>query len=62
MTINKAQKQAITHVDVDLHKPVFSHSQLYVAPTHASSMKHIYVLLHTSVTVLTGTYCVRASL
>jgi hypothetical protein len=45
MTINKAQGQTLTHIGIDLHKPVFSHGQLYVTLSRATSCKHINVLL-----------------
>jgi hypothetical protein len=45
MTINKAQGQTLTHIRIDLRKPVFSHGQLYVALSRATSCKHINVLL-----------------
>jgi ATP-dependent exoDNAse (exonuclease V) alpha subunit len=45
MTINKAQGQTIRHVGINLRKPVFSHGQLYIALSRATSMEHIHVLL-----------------
>jgi hypothetical protein len=45
MTINKAQGQTLTHIGIDLHKPVFSHGQLYVVLSCVTSCKHINVLL-----------------
>ena len=45
LTVNKSQGQTIKHVGVDLRKPVFSHGQLYVAFSHATSSEHINVLL-----------------
>jgi ATP-dependent exoDNAse (exonuclease V) alpha subunit len=46
MTINKAQGQTLmTHIGIDLRKPVFSHSQLYVALSRATTSEHINVLL-----------------
>ncbi len=46
MTINKAQGQTIKHVGIDLHKPVFTHGQLYVAFSRSTSSNHIKVLLN----------------
>jgi hypothetical protein len=45
MTINKAQGQTVKCVGIDLHKPVFSHGQLYVAFSCATTPQHIKVLL-----------------
>jgi hypothetical protein len=45
MTINKAQGQTLTHIGINLRKPVFSHGQLYVALSCVTSCKHINVLL-----------------
>jgi hypothetical protein len=45
MTINKAQGQTLTHIGINLRKPVFSHGQLYVALSRVTSCKHINVLL-----------------
>jgi hypothetical protein len=45
MTINKAQGQTVKHIGIDLRKPVFSHEQLYVAFSRATSSRHIKVLL-----------------
>ena len=45
MTINKSQGQTLTHVGVHLQKPIFSHGQLYVAFSCATSSQHIKVLL-----------------
>ena len=44
MTINKAQGQSIKYVGIDLHVPVFSHSQLYVALSHGTSSDRIKVV------------------
>jgi PIF1-like helicase/Helicase len=54
MTINKAQGQTVSHVGVDLRKPVFSHGQLYVALSRATSMQHIHVLLGESSSTTTA--------
>jgi ATP-dependent exoDNAse (exonuclease V) alpha subunit len=45
MTINKAQGQTLAHIGIDLRKPVFTHGQLYVAFSRATSQAHINVLL-----------------
>jgi ATP-dependent exoDNAse (exonuclease V) alpha subunit len=45
MTINKAQGQTVKRVGIDLRKPVFSHGQLYIAFSRATSPGHITVLL-----------------
>ncbi|KAG2750977.1 hypothetical protein P692DRAFT_201710320 [Suillus brevipes Sb2] len=45
MTINKAQGQSVKHVGVDLHMPVFTHGQLYVAFSRVTSSQCLKVLL-----------------
>jgi len=45
LTINKAQGQSVKHVGIDLRIPVFSHGQLYVALSRATSSQNIHVLL-----------------
>ena len=45
ITINKAQGQSIGHVGIDLRVPVFSHGQLYVALSRATSSRNIKILL-----------------
>lgn len=45
LTINKAQGQSVRHVGLDLHEPVFSHGQLYVALSRATSGKRVKILL-----------------
>ena len=37
MIINKSQRQSVANVGLDLHTPVFSHGQLYVALSHCTS-------------------------
>lgn len=44
MTINKAQGQTIPNVGVYLPDPVFSHGQLYVALSRATSRRNIKIL------------------
>lgn len=45
MTINKSQGQSVKYVGVDLRSPVFTHGQLYVALSRATSGRHIRVVL-----------------
>ena len=45
LTINKAQGQSVKHIGIDLRTPVFSHGQLYVALSRATSSQNIQVLL-----------------
>ena len=45
MTLNKSQGQSVQHVGLDLRKPVFSHGQLYVALSRATSSTQIRTLL-----------------
>lgn len=45
MTINKSQGQGVKNVGLDLHTPVFSHGQLYVALSRCTSGDRIKVLL-----------------
>jgi ATP-dependent DNA helicase PIF1 len=45
LTINKAQGQSVRHVGIDLRKPVFSHGQLYVALSRATSRNRVKLLL-----------------
>ncbi|KAJ8481437.1 hypothetical protein ONZ45_g15318 [Pleurotus djamor] len=45
LTINKAQGQSVRYVGLDLRVPVFSHGQLYVALSRATSRHRIKVLL-----------------
>ncbi|XP_062234177.1 uncharacterized protein LOC133931338 [Phragmites australis] len=44
MTINKAQGQTIPNVDVYLPQPVFSHGQLYVVLSRATTRRNIKIL------------------
>jgi ATP-dependent exoDNAse (exonuclease V) alpha subunit len=43
MTTNKSQGQSVKHVGIDLHTPVFTHGQLYVALSQATSKHQIHV-------------------
>jgi len=45
LTINKAQGQSVRYVGIDLRKPVFTHGQLYVALSRATSHKHVKIVL-----------------
>ena len=45
ITINKAQGQSAKYVGLDLQTSVFSHGQLYVALSRATSSQRIRVLL-----------------
>jgi hypothetical protein len=45
MSINKAQGQSLKYVGIDLCIPVFSHGQLYVALSRATSSKRLHALL-----------------
>ena len=45
MTINKAQGQTLDFVGIYLPEPVFSHGQLYVALSRATSSKNIKILI-----------------
>jgi ATP-dependent DNA helicase PIF1 len=44
MTVNKAQGQTILNVGVYLPEPVFSHGQLYVALSRATTRSNIKIL------------------
>ncbi len=41
MTINKSQGQSVKYVGLDLHSPVFTHGQFYVAISCATSVHQI---------------------
>lgn len=45
LSINKAQGQSVKHVGIFLRSPVFSHGQLYVALSRATSKENVKVLL-----------------
>jgi hypothetical protein len=45
LTINKAQGQSVKNVGLDLRVPVFSHGQLYVALSRATSPHRVKILL-----------------
>ena len=44
MTVNKAQGQTIPNVGVYLPEPVFSHDQLYVSLSRATTRSNIRIL------------------
>lgn len=46
MTINKAEGQSLKYVGLDLRVPVFSHGQLYVGLSRATSRNRVHVLLN----------------
>ncbi|EFX69609.1 hypothetical protein DAPPUDRAFT_36788, partial [Daphnia pulex] len=45
MTINKSQRQTFDRVGIYLPEPVFSHSQLYVAFSRATSREGVKVVV-----------------
>ncbi|KAL1659251.1 helicase [Schizophyllum commune] len=45
MSINKAQGQSVKYVGLDLRSPVFTHGQLYVALSRATTSHNIKVLI-----------------
>jgi hypothetical protein len=45
MSINRSQGQTVKHVGIDLTNPVFTHGQLYVAFSRATSPVNVKVLL-----------------
>ncbi|KAG0560756.1 hypothetical protein KC19_9G010700 [Ceratodon purpureus] len=51
MTINKSQGQSVKYVGLDIRVPVFSHGQVYVALSRATSPNHISALLPQNSTV-----------
>ncbi|XP_058189302.1 uncharacterized protein LOC131306891 [Rhododendron vialii] len=48
LTINKAQGQTLDIVGIDLHEPVFSHGQIYVALSRATTSEKIKILIEPS--------------
>ncbi len=45
LTINKSQGQSLDEVGVDLRRPVFTHGQLYVALSRATSVQGVKILM-----------------
>jgi ATP-dependent exoDNAse (exonuclease V) alpha subunit len=45
MVINKSQGQTLTRVGLYLKKPVFTHGQLYVAISRATSRRRLRILI-----------------
>ena len=45
MSINKAQGQSVKYIGLDLHIPVFTHGQLYVALSRATSAQCVKILI-----------------
>jgi hypothetical protein len=43
--INKAQKQSLQKVGIDLRQPIFTHSQFYVAFSRVINVANLDVLL-----------------
>jgi len=48
MTINKSEGQSLHTVGIDLHIPVVSHGQLYVALLRATASHMLYLLRYMS--------------
>lgn len=46
MTINKSQGQSLTRIGIYLPEPVFTHGQLYVALSRATSPEAVKILMH----------------
>jgi ATP-dependent exoDNAse (exonuclease V) alpha subunit len=44
MTINKVQGQSVKWVGQNLHTPMFSHGQLYVALSHCTHPERVYAI------------------
>ena len=46
MTINKSQGQTLDIIDLFLFRPLFTHDQLYVVVSRATSRKRLKTLIH----------------
>lgn len=42
---NKAQGESVVHDGIDLHVPVFTHGQLYVAVSRARSVQNVVIIV-----------------
>ncbi len=49
LTINKSQGQSLEEVGVDLRRPVFTHRQLSVALSRATSVQGVKILMDSAV-------------
>jgi ATP-dependent DNA helicase PIF1 len=58
LTINKSQGQSVKFVGLDLQVPVFSHGELYVALSRATSGQRVKILLPDTATELKTIYVV----
>ena len=44
MTINKSPGQSVKHISLDLRNPMFTHGQLYIAPSQCTLSENVKVL------------------
>ena len=49
MTINKSQGQSLNKVGLYLEDEIFTHGQLYVALSRATTPKGLHILIHNSI-------------